>query len=58
MRWRRSEGTTLWIGRVFANFPPVPVRMELETVFGGFRAYLVRATLTEGDRIRRLAAVR
>ena len=56
MKWRKSDEATLWIGRVFANFPPVPVRMELDTHFGGFRAYLVRATLNEGGQIRRLAA--
>lgn len=55
-RWRKSEGATLWIGRAFANFPPVPVRMELDTVFGGFRAHLVRATLKEGGQTRHLAA--
>ena len=56
-KWRKSDGAILWIGRAFANFPPVPVRMELDTVFGGLRAHLVRATLTEGAQIRRLAAV-
>jgi len=55
-RWRKSDGATLWIGRAFANFPPVPVRLELDTVLGGLRAYLVRATLNEGGRIRHLAA--
>ncbi len=55
-RWRTSDTATLWIGRAFANFPPVPVRMELDTILGGLRAYLVRATLNEGGRIRRLAA--
>ena len=55
-RWRSSEGATLWIGRVFDNIPPVPVRMELDTRLGGLRAHLVQATLTEGGEIRHLAA--
>lgn len=58
-RWRRSDdGATLWIGRVFAGFPPVPVRMELETPFGGLRAYLVGATMREGSRSQSLAQAR
>jgi hypothetical protein len=57
-KWRNMDGATLWIGRAFANFPPVPVRMELDTVLGGLRAYLVRATLNEGGEIRRLTATR
>lgn len=55
-RWRKSDGATLWIGRIFDNIPPVPVRMELDTMLGGLRAHLVRATLTEGGQIRHLAA--
>ena len=55
-KWRKTDGATIWIGRVFRNVPPVPVRMELETVLGALRAHLVRATLTEGGQIRHLAA--
>ena len=55
---RRSDGATLWIGRVFAGFPPVPVRMEVETAFGGMRAYLVGATMREGGRSESLAQAR
>ena len=55
-KWTKSDGATLWTGQAFANFPPVPVRMELDTVLGGLRAYLVRATLNKGGKIRRLAA--
>ena len=55
-KWRKTDGATLWIGRAFANFPPVPVRLALDTDLGGLRAYLVQATLTEGGQIRRLAA--
>ena len=44
-KWTKYDGATLWTGQAFANIPPVPVRMELDTVLGGLRAYLVRATL-------------
>jgi hypothetical protein len=57
-KWRKSDGATLWVGRAFANFPPVPVRLELETLLGALRVHLVRASLTEGGKIRRLAGVR
>jgi hypothetical protein len=30
--------------------------MELDTILGGFRKYLVRTTLNNGSRIRRLPA--
>jgi hypothetical protein len=56
LKWRTSDGATLWIGQVFAKFPPVPVRIEMDTVLGGLRVHLVRATLKEGTKIRHLAA--
>lgn len=57
-RWRKSGGATIWIGRVFRTIPPVPVRMELDTVLGALRAHLVKATLVQGGQIRHLAAAR
>ena len=56
-KWRKSDGATLWIGQAFANFPPVPVRLELDTLWGALRAHLVQATLQEGGKIRHLGAV-
>jgi hypothetical protein len=58
MKWRKSDEATLWVGQVFAKFPPVPVRIGMDTYFGGLRAYLVRATLKEGGKTRHLAAAR
>ena len=55
-KWTKSDRVTLWTGQAFANIPPVPVRMELDTVLGGLRAYLARATLNKGGNICRLAA--
>ena len=55
-KWTKSDGAKLWTGQAFANFPPVPERMELDTILGGFRKYLVRTTLNNGSRIRPLPA--
>ena len=55
-RWRSDDTATIWLARPFDGALPVPVRMEMETLLGGFRAHLVDATLKSGDSLRRLAA--
>ena len=55
-KWRKSDEATLWVGQVFAKFPPVPVRIDMDTLVGGLRVHLVRATLKEGSNFRKLAS--
>jgi hypothetical protein len=55
-RWSETDAATVWIGQVSPGFPPVPVRLGLDTMFGAVRAHLVGATITEGGRTWQLAA--
>jgi hypothetical protein len=55
-QWSESDSATVWIGHVSPNFPPVPVRLGLDTTFGAVRAHLVGATITEGGKTWQLAA--
>lgn len=55
-KWRTSDDATLWVGQVFAKFPPVPVRIDMDTLLGAVRVHLVRATLKDGSETRSLAA--
>lgn len=56
-KWRKSDATTVWIGTVFDHVPPVPVRMQLDTVVGALIVHLVKANLHAGGTVRQLSAV-
>lgn len=47
----------VWIGRPFPDSPPVPVRFELDSPYGGLRVHLAAARQTIGSRIRSLSAL-
>lgn len=53
-----QDSATVWIGRVFADAPPMPVKLEIDTALGGLRAHLVRAVRHRGDDVQRLSAVK
>ena len=54
-QWSNADEATLWIGHVSPNFPPVPVRLGLDTIFGAVRAHLVGATITVDGKTTQLA---
>lgn len=54
--WREEDRHAhIWIGRVFADAPPMPVRLELDTPYGTLRAHLYEAEADVGGDRRRLA---
>lgn len=56
-KWRKSDITTVWVGTVFDTVPPVPVRLQFDTVVGAVIAHLVKAELHAGGEVRQLSAV-
>jgi hypothetical protein len=54
-RWSTDDTATVWLGKVFDGLPPVPVRLELDTIAGPLRAHLVQATLAAEGSVQRLA---
>lgn len=57
-KWRKSDTSTVWVGKVFDTIPPVPVRMQLDTVMGALIVHLVKANLHAGGTVRQLSANR
>lgn len=56
-KWRKSDDTTVWVGQVFDGVPPLPVRMQFDTVVGALIVHLVNAKLHAGGEVRQLSAV-
>lgn len=57
-KWRTSDNTTIWVGSVFDTVPPVPVRMQMDTVVGALIVHLVDAKLHVNGKIRPLSRPR
>ena len=44
--WRDADrSASVWMGKVFNNTPPLPVRLELDTPYGSLKAHLNHAEL-------------
>lgn len=54
-RWRNSDrSASVWMGRLFTDTPPVPVRLELDTPFGALKAHLHHAEVDKDGTKRRI----
>jgi hypothetical protein len=55
MDWATGDYAKIYIARVFAGGPPVPVALEYGTTLGQLRAYLTDARFSDGALHQRLA---
>lgn len=54
-RWRNADrSASVWMGRLFTDTPPVPVRLELDTPFGALKAHLRQAEVDKDGTKRRI----
>lgn len=58
-KWRDSDrSASVWIGKVFTDTPPLPVRLELQTPYGSIKAHLRHAELGKDGAKRRVVSRR
>jgi hypothetical protein len=53
-RWMSTGQAVVWIGRPFPDAPPVPVRLEMDTMLGALRAHLTAAARHADGGVERL----